>query len=220
MEMADREWVQSLKDNPAVTPEQINNLGSYFIQNQAGNIQQSIICEDQACPYFKGCPLYREKIPRPSGKPCPVEETFKAMWFQNLAKEMGVNPDGYESVDLGIAVDIVNTMIDIYRAQSELVNNPEIAERVYKGTDKDGTPIVDLKMNPVIFSLKSSRKQKAELLSIQVATREARAKDKSRQTQDAAQLLSQMREAMDALPEMRPTRQVLPTPKPAEPDEN
>ncbi|NIN65695.1 MAG: hypothetical protein GTO63_13575 [Anaerolineae bacterium] len=200
-----RAWLDKMKDDGTISTEQVEAVVEFFEKSQASPMQQSILCEDLGCPYLKACPLYRNKIPRPTGKPCPIEETFKEMWYTRLAEEIGVHPDGYAAVDLGIAVDIVNTMIDIHRAQSELVNQPAIAERVVKGQDRQGNDIVDLKMNPVIFSLKSSRKQKAELLNIEVATREARAKDKSRQSQDAAQLLAKLREGVEGVMELKRT---------------
>jgi hypothetical protein len=53
-------------------------------------------------------------------------------------------------------------------------------------------------MNPVIFSLRHSRKSKTMILEQLVATRDARSKDKSRKTQDQSNLMAELRGLVDS----------------------
>lgn len=183
----------------AITDSQWQILDTYFADNAAGPVQSSIICKGEECPYVESCPLARAKVQLPMGDPCVVEETVKRNWAALYFREIGVAEDGYAAVDRGVVIDLMNTMLDIKRAQDEVAKMPNVAERVLRGFDKDNNAIIEMKMNPVHFYLKNARLLKQKLLQNLVATREARAKDKSRQTESTAQLMVQMREAVESL---------------------
>lgn len=193
----DPDWKEQLKNDPSIDAAKWKKIGDYFDENSLAPVQPSILCEGSECPYYKACFLVREDIPLPLGKPCPIEETFKTRWARELATTLGATEDGYQNIDLGMVVDLINTQLDIHRAQSELVTNPRMAERTVRGFDPQGNPIVDLRMNPTFFALKGARKLKTEILECLNATREARSKDSSRLTQDGAQMLTDFRKALE-----------------------
>jgi hypothetical protein len=193
----DDDWMDKLKNDPAIDDQKWEKIDKYFETNSLAPVQQSIICEGQDCPFYKSCFLRRENIPLPQGTPCPIEETFKQRWAIELASSLGLAEDGFHSVDLGMVVDLINTQLDIHRAQSELVENPRMAERTIKGFDPQGNPLVDLKMNPTFFALKGARKLKTDILEALNATREARSKDAGRLTKDGAQMLTEFRKALE-----------------------
>lgn len=193
----DEDWVEKLKNDPTIDAKKWQKIGQYFEENSLAPIQPSILCEGSECPYYKACFLVREGISLPAGKPCPIEETFKQRWAVELAATLGLAEDGFANIDLGMVVDLINTQLDIHRAQSELVTNPRMAERTIKGFDPSGNPIVDLRMNPTFFALKGARKLKQDILEALNATREARSKDSNRLTQDGAQMLTEFRKALE-----------------------
>jgi hypothetical protein len=190
-------YLQKLQAGGALTADQWAELTQYFEESASAPVQQSIICKDAECVYYTSCPLVRASIPRPFGDPCVIEETVKRNWQELYFADLGKAEDGFAAVDRGLIIDLVNTMLDIKRAQDELVDQPAVAERVLKGFDKDNNAIVELRMNPVHFYLANARKLKAKLLDIQVATREARAKDKTRKTESAAQFMTELNELVN-----------------------
>ena len=189
----DQKYLATLQKAGALTEAQWDKLESYFMDNAAGPIQPSIICKGQDCSYVRQCPLAQAKVPLPFDEPCVVEETVKRNWAQLYYAEFGRAKDGYAAVDRGVIIDLMNTMLDIKRAQDEMANSPEVAERVLRGFDKENNPIVELKMNPLHFYLKNARLLKQKLLGNMVATRDARAKDKSRQTESTAQFMTELK---------------------------
>lgn len=191
-------YLQKLQAQGALTPDQWQRLEEYFAKNISSPMQPSIICKDLDCPYINSCPLKLAKVARPTGDPCVIEETVKRNWAEIYLNEVGTSEDGYPAVDTGVVIDLVNTLLDLHRAQMEVADSPEVAERTLRGFDKDQRPIIDLKMNPLHFYLKNARLLKMKLLDLLVASRDARKKDKSRQTNDQAQLLTKMRESLDA----------------------
>lgn len=197
--VGDRQFLQQLQANPAITPDQWKDLETYFAENLASPLQPSIICEDQACPYYKSCPLVRANVPRPTGKPCVVEETVKRNWRELYLSQIGDSMEGNLAVDTGMIIDLVSTLVDIHRAQMEVAESPRVAERVLRGYDSEGEAFTDLKMNPVHFYLKNARLLKMKLLEQLVATRDARKKDKSREVQDQTRLMTEMRSALTDL---------------------
>src|SRR3990167_8249419 len=138
------------------------------------------------------CPLARANLPAPTNSPCPVEETTKQLWFQQLSKEVGVAEDGFEAMDLGAACDIINLLIQKQRIQWEMVKNPEVSVRTIVGMSPDGEPIVDMKANPTYFTLKALNQIQLKIMEGLLTTREARSKDQSRKTQDSAVRYSQI----------------------------
>ena len=216
MLVADDDYLKKLRDDKSITPEQWEGLRTELRLNAAGPLQPSIICHDNDCEFARTCSLKKQGFPVPRGKSCPIEDTFRAVWLKQLQDEIGTDADGYASVDTGIIVDVVNTMIELHRGQQEAALTPKIAMKVIAGIDKLGDPIVDLKMNPVLFSLKASRKMKAELLKHLIATRDARSKDKSRKTVDAALQLNALRRATDGALEKMGVKPGVPTMRNAE----
>lgn len=201
--VGDQAYLAKLRNDPDITDEQWNALTEYFTQNAASPMQPSIICKDAECPYIESCPLKRAEIPRPEGQPCVIEETVKRNWAEIYLPEVGESPDGFKAVDTGMVIDLVSTLLDIHRAQAEVSEMPNVAERVLRGVDSKGKPIVELKMNPLHFYLGNARKLKMKILEQLVATRDARRKDKSRTTQDATQLLTEMRATLDAITQQK-----------------
>jgi hypothetical protein len=201
----DPAWLAKLEQD-GMTEDQIAALQKHFHENFAAPLQPSIRCQDQECHYFSSCPLVLAKIERPLGRPCPIEETARERWFQLYAQEVGEAADGYVGIDLGAACDLVNTLMQMQRIQWEMADMPNVVERVIQGHDKDGNPIVQLKMNPLQFAHRSAVQTKLKIEESLILTRESRAKDKSRATQDMAQLMSQVRavaERVNQLPETR-----------------
>lgn len=196
--VGDQTYLQKLRAG-ALSEDQWNALEAYFGDNAAGPIQPSIICKSKECPYYNACPLVRAEVELPVGDPCVVEETVKRNWASLYYPEIGKAKDGYAAVDRGVVIDLINTMMDIKRAQEEAVDQPQVVERVLRGFDKDNNAIIELRMNPLHFYLKNARLLKQKILHNLVATREARAKDKSRQTESTAHLMTEMRESLDML---------------------
>jgi hypothetical protein len=198
----DPAWLAELQqklDTGELTKEQWAALQTHFRQNAFAPIQPSIVCKDSACPYFQACPLQRNQIPRPVDKPCPIEETARAIWAEAYTAEVRGLEGEHFLADVGAACDLINVLLHVQRVQWELVKNPEVAERTIVGFDKDGEVIVDIKMNPLYFTLRALLRTKKEIQESLVMTREARAKDTSRKTQDMAQLLSQARGMVDKM---------------------
>lgn len=195
--VGDAAWKAKLKTDPAMTEEKWQKLATYFDVNSLSAVASSIICKAQDCPFYTSCFLRQEKIPLPVDNPCPIEETFKHRWAAELGATLGHTQDGYANIDLGMVVDLINTQLDIHRAQSELVDNPLMAERTIRGYDPQGNPIIDMKMNPTFFALKGARKLKQDILEALNATREARSKDNSRLSEDGAQMLTEFRKALE-----------------------
>lgn len=193
----DAAWKEQLRKDPAMDAAKWQKIDDYFNSNSLSAVQPSIICMGEKCPFYTSCFLRRENIPLPIESPCPIEETLKYRWGQELAGTLGHTQDGYANVDLGMVVDLINTQLDIYRAQAELVDNPKMAERTIRGFDPQGNPIIDMKMNPTFFALKGARKLKQDILEALNATREARSKDHSRLSQDGAQMLTEFRKALE-----------------------
>jgi len=197
-------YLAKLQASGALTEAQWQALATYCQANAAAPIQQSIICQDHQCPYFESCPLVREDIPRPLGDPCVVEETVKRNWAALYYEEIGIADDGYAAIDRGVVIDLMNTMLDIKRAQDELVSGKNsqssvITQRDLKGWTKDDEPIVELKVNPIHLYLKNARIIKSKLLESLVATREARAKNRNQKTTTAASLMTELTTAIHAL---------------------
>jgi hypothetical protein len=202
---ADPAWLKKLEQD-GLTEDQVAAIQRHFQENFAAPLQPSIRCADQDCQYFTSCPLVRAKIPRPLGSPCPIEEASRENWFKLYAGEIGEATDGYTTIDMGAACDLVNTLMQMQRIQWEMADMPNVVERVIQGHDKDGNPIVQLKMNPLQFAHKSAMQVKLKVQESLILTREARAKDKSRATQDMAQLMSQVRavaERVNQIPDRR-----------------
>jgi hypothetical protein len=197
---ADQKWLDKIKsklEDGTITGDQWTKVQQFFLENQFGPVQPSIICKGESCPYIKACPLAREKVPLPFNDPCPIEETAKSVWFQQLAKELGSLDDGFDATDLGAACDIINLMVQKQRVQWELVKNPEVATRTIVGMTPQGEPIVDLKANPSFFALKALLQMQQKISDGLMTTREARSKDQSRKTQDAAVQYAAMAEVIE-----------------------
>ena len=197
--VGDSAYIKKLQSDPAITDEQWAELETWAQQNVTSPVQPSIICKGSDCIYVTSCPLSRAEIPLPENDPCVVEETVKRNWLSVYLPEVGNSTDGYKIVDTGMVIDLVSTLLDIHRAQGEVSDMPNVAERVLRGFDAKGKPITDLKMNPLHFYLANARKLKMKILDTLVATRDARKKDKSRTSQDATQLLTEMRATIETL---------------------
>lgn len=194
-------YLAKLQAEGALTEAQWQALEKYCHENAAAPVQPSIICKDKDCPYFTSCPLTRAGIPRPFGNPCSIEETVKRNWASLYYAEIGVAEDGYAAIDRGVVIDLVNTMLDIKRAQDELASGDNglssvITTRDLKGWTKDDEPIVELKVNPVHLYLKNARIAKSKLLESLVATRESRAKNRHQKTTTAASLMTELAEVI------------------------
>jgi hypothetical protein len=183
--------MQAKLDAGEITQRQWDGLIRHFEETAFAPVQPAILCEDTDCTYIKACPLKRNDIPRPLGKPCPIEETARRIWFEHQRQiVMNLGHEALPSVDLGISCDLVSVMMQIQRVQWEMVKNPAVAERIIKGYDKDGEPLVDVKMSPLFYTLKALQKMKKDLLESQILTREARAKDTTQRSEELATLLS------------------------------
>src|SRR3990167_2108570 len=195
--VGDAAYLAKLQTEGALTEVQWQALETYFRESAAAPVQPSILCKDTECPYFESCPLVRAQVPRPVGKPCVVEDTVKRNWAALYYAEIGVAEDGYAAVDRGVVIDLMNTMLDIKRAQDELASgdrgsNSVITQRDLKGWTKDNEPIVELKVNPIHVYLKNARLIKSKLLESLIATRESRAKNKHQKTTTAASLMTEL----------------------------
>lgn len=201
----DTAWLEDIKaklESGAISEEQWKQVQWFFQENKFAPVQPSIICKDSDCPYFSACALRRANIPRPIGEVCPLEETTKQLWFQQLSKEVGVAEDGFEAMDLGAACDIINLLIQKQRIQWEMVKNPEVSVRTIVGMSPDGEPIVDMKANPTYFTLKALNQVQLKIMEGLLTTREARSKDQSRKTQDSAVRYSQIEAVAQRLKNM------------------
>ncbi|NIV35176.1 MAG: hypothetical protein GWN58_38705, partial [Anaerolineae bacterium] len=78
----------------------------------------------------------------------------------------------------------------------------------------DGQPIIQLKMNPLQFAHRSAMQTKLKIEESLILTRESRSKDKSRATQDMAQLMSQVRAVAERVNQLPDTRNEDGTPVP------
>ncbi|NIV35177.1 MAG: hypothetical protein GWN58_38710, partial [Anaerolineae bacterium] len=88
LQAADPDWLAQL-ERDGLTEAQVEAIQRHFKENYAAPLQPSIRCQDQDCEFFSACPLVRAKIPRPLGKPCPIEEASRQHWFQLYAEEVG-----------------------------------------------------------------------------------------------------------------------------------
>lgn len=206
---ADKAWIDDIRDKldkGEITTEQWDQIKQFFEENQFGPVSPSIICKGQECVYAEACPILRAKLPAPLGLPCPIEETSKHLWFKSLRREMGVAEDGFEAVDLGAACDIINLMIQKQRVQWEMVTCPHVAERIVKGFDMDGTPLIEIRPNPTFYALKALNLMQLKISESLMTTREARSKDESRKTSDAAVKFAALTNLTDRLKGIRSER--------------
>ena len=166
--------------NPDFSKEQRDYLASYFKSQQAGpTASLALICKWEDCIYKGHCPLFQMKISDPPiGKPCPVEATLVEQHMFDFKKELGI--EDADITDIAILKEVVIWQMLQKRAIEELAQDPKNIRETIVGVDEEGDPISKEMMNPAITMLEKAAKTKLRYWEALIATREAKAKDKSR----------------------------------------
>ena len=180
IKVIDPEKIRPAGWHPELTEEQKEYVNT-FLDTQKGAPLASlpVICLWHNCLYKKACALYELEIsPTPEGKRCPIEIQMIERWLSQFSEELGIEEGDIS--DMAVLKTLIQWMIFEWRAQAELANDPKINRSSIVGIDKDGDPIVREIMNPAITMLEKAAKTKHKLWEALIATREAKAKDKSR----------------------------------------
>lgn len=174
--------------SPQLSAEQAMAINNYFDGQKAGPIAtMPLICKWQDCHYRHGCVLFQLKIdPPPTGKPCPVEMTELQNWMSQYMKELDITEK--DVTDMAILREMLSWQLLEKRAQSELAQDPELLRESVVGVDADHEPIMKEGMNPLVLIFEKAAKTKLKHREALIATREAKAKDKSRKQTNLSDL--------------------------------
>lgn len=172
--------------DPELTEGDTVFIGDYFGHMRHSPVHTAaLICKGRQCEIAKHCPLYQLKKKLPEGRPCPVERELVRIWTIDLMQELRVEEDAH--VDRSQIAQLVHSRLTMKRTQEVLADTPSLMES-FKGMTEDGVPIMEPKLNPLLAVFDKHFKISDQILNSLIATREAKAKDKSRESMTMAQL--------------------------------
>jgi hypothetical protein len=146
-----------------------------------------LVCRGAGCEVAHACPLKKARIPFPEGKQCPVERKLVEVWTLDLMRELEVEDTAY--VDKAQIATVVHSQLLTKRSQEIIANSTSLVE-AFRGFAPSGEVITELKVHPMLFMFDKYAKTREDALSSLIATREAKSKDRSRESASAAQLVS------------------------------
>lgn len=105
----------------------------------------AMICEGDACPYAKKCPLLRNNIPVPIGSECPIEIVAMKTWLQAQLRELEINPyDSSTFFDLASSQVVVGLMLQMNRARWGEALNPLLEQTLEQSITSGDKEIVNV----------------------------------------------------------------------------
>lgn len=174
---------------PQLTPRQEARLNQYYRNQRARPIEGiAMRCKWDDCNYKQSCPLYQMQVnPNPQGQPCPMELGLIEQKLYEYQTHLDIRDD--DIVDLAILKEYISWMIFSKRAEEEMVNDPDIIRSSFGGIDPEGNVLSQESSNPAIGVAERATRIKQKLLDSLMATREAKAKDRSQKTRDVAEIV-------------------------------
>lgn len=169
------------------TEEEVQYLDDYFKRVRKSAAHNVVLmCKGHNCEIAHKCPLIALGKKTPVGSPCPIETHAVEQMTKELVDDLGINPDN--AVDMAQVGEIVRFALLEMRADIVFANSTVMTERV-AGFDADGAPIFQDQLNPIFSLYEKTSKAKEKLRASLIATREAKSKDKSRESMSMAQLI-------------------------------
>ena len=169
--------IDSIENACDLTPEQANGLNTYMVKARLGMSLQvaPLVCTDK-CPFKQKCPLVINKIPLPTGKPCPVETAVMKQYRDELALAIGISGDDINSAfDRKLMDDLAFIHMLKMRLGTEMsIKDPQIAKNQVISYSPQGKPISADVVNPRLGVLEKLMKMEKGIMSELMATRRAK----------------------------------------------
>jgi predicted transcriptional regulator len=164
----------------------------------------AMICEGEACPYAKKCPLLRYNLPTPNGSECPIELYAMRIWMQAQMREMEINPHDVGSFyDVMASQAMTGLLLQTQRARWGEALNP-ILEQTMENIISQGNKTITTIVKTGNFNTdyrERALKQLEKMAKSNMQTRERKAaltkagwKDKSKHAAEVSERLAEIRE--------------------------
>ena len=156
---------------PALTQEGAKWLDDWFSRRSLSAAEATLRICGPGCTFHNQCPLVSLQIPLPLGCPCPVEAKVLDEFITEMRRSLGVEDDdawGQMLVQYGAMWNLL-----LQRAMSE-ENSEMVVVESYRGVDKEGNALYELKVNPTLAFAKDVQRILQSIGKDLVATKEAK----------------------------------------------
>jgi hypothetical protein len=146
-------------------------------------------CKGKDCRFARKCPLFQEDI-HPMGMPCPIEKMIIEYLILSYGRDLNVDTQNF--VEMSMLADMVEAELYDRRTSGD-ISIGDFFDHQAVGIDPKGNPIMR-KEESVSSLIKAKLKQRKDSIRAQfLATREAKAKYKIRETKDYTQIAAEAR---------------------------